>query len=199
MFWVDFASVVLISAATVLTAWCGYEAARWTAIQSRLYNESSAQRVAAAADSGRFNTLEVIDVGMFLQYVGAIAAGRTDEEAFIYRRFRPEMKRAVDAWLATKPRTNPAAPSSPFAMPQYRLRTGEDGGWRVNALACGRLPKGHGRQRTRRAIRSANRDLCRGIVPRRHQYQVPSCRNVSLVAGDDVARDRIRCSNCLIR
>ncbi len=133
--WVDFASVVLISAATVLTAWCGYEAARWTAIESRLYNESSAQRVAAAVDSGRFNTLEVIDVGMFLQYVGAVAAGRRDEVAFIYRRFRPEMKRAVDAWLATKPRTNAAAPASPFAMPQYSLRTGKDAD-RLNALAA---------------------------------------------------------------
>ena len=25
------------------------------------------------------------------------------------------------AWVATKPRTNPSAPLSPFAMPQYRL------------------------------------------------------------------------------
>lgn len=138
--WVDFASVVLISAATVLTAWCGYESARWTALQSRQYNESSAQRVAASVDSSRFNTLEVIDVGMFLQYVGAIAAGRTDEEAFIYRRFRPEMKRAVDAWLATKPRTNAAAPPSPFAMPQYSLSTGKDAD-RLNALAAANFEK----------------------------------------------------------
>ena len=138
--WVDFASVVLISAATVLTAWCGYEAARWTALQSRQYNESSAQRVVAAADSDRFNTLEVIDVGMFLQYVGAIAAQRTDEERFIYGRFRPEMKRAVDAWLATKPRTNAAAPSSPFAMPQYSLRTGRDAA-QLNALAATNFEK----------------------------------------------------------
>jgi hypothetical protein len=124
----------------VLTAWCGYEAARWTALQSRQYNESAAQRVAAAVDSDRFNTLEVIDVGMFLQYVGAVAAGRTDEETFIYRRFRPEMKRAVDAWLATKPRTNPAAPSSPFAMPQYSLSTGKDAA-RLNALAAANFEK----------------------------------------------------------
>jgi hypothetical protein len=132
--WVDFASVILISAATVLTAWCGYEAARWTGIQTQEYSESSAQRVAAAVASGRSNALETVDVAMFLQYVAAAATGRTDEETFIYRRFRPEMKRAVDAWLATKPRTNPNAPSSPFAMPQYRLRTGEESA-RLSALA----------------------------------------------------------------
>ena len=133
--WVDVASVILISAATVLTAWCGYEAARWTAIQTRQYNEASAQRVAAAVASGRANTLEIVDVGMFLQYVAAVAAKHSDEEAFIYRRFRPEMKRAVNAWLATKPRENPAAPSSPFAMPQYHLLTGAQAA-RLNALAA---------------------------------------------------------------
>jgi hypothetical protein len=138
--WVDFASVVLISAATVLTAWCGYEAARWTALQSRLYNESSAQRIAAAVDSGRLNTLEVVDVGMFLQYVGAVATGRAGEQAFIYRRFRPEMKRAMDAWLATKPRTNAAAPASPFAMPQYSSTIGKDAA-RLNALAAANFEK----------------------------------------------------------
>jgi hypothetical protein len=132
--WVDFASVILISAATVLTAWCGYEAARWTALQTREYNEASLQRVASAVASGRSDTLEVVDVTMFLQYVAAVAAGRTDEQQFIYQRFRPEMKRAVDAWLATKPRKNPAAPSSPFVMPQYRLATGEEAA-RLNALS----------------------------------------------------------------
>jgi hypothetical protein len=133
--WVDVASVILISAATVLTAWCGYEAARWTAIQTRQYNEASAQKVAAAVASGRANTLEIVDVTMFLQYVAAVAAGRTDEEAFIYRRFRPEMRGAVDAWLATKPRKNPDAPSSPFAMPQYHLLTGTEAA-RLNALSA---------------------------------------------------------------
>ncbi len=120
---VDFASVILISAAAVLTAWCGYESARWTALQTMSYNEASAHRVEAAISSGRSETFEVIDVTMFLQYVEATGAGRAGEQSFIYHRFRPEMKRAVDAWLATKPRTNPAAPSSPFVMPQYRLRS----------------------------------------------------------------------------
>ncbi len=133
--WVDVASVILISAATVLTAWCGYESARWTAIQTRQYNEASAQRVAAAVASDRANTLEIVDVTMFLQYVAAVAAGRTDEEAFIYRRFRPEMRGAVNAWLATKPLKNPGAPSSPFAMPQYHLLTGAQAA-RLNALSA---------------------------------------------------------------
>ena len=131
---VDIASVVLISLATVLTAWAGYEAARWTAVQTQSYNNASSQRIQAAVLSGRTNALEIVDVATFLEYVRAVATHTTDEQDFIYKRFRTEMKRAVDAWIATKPRTNPAAPSSPFAMPQYTLKTTQEAA-RLNALA----------------------------------------------------------------
>lgn len=132
--WVDLASVILISAATVLTAWSGYQAARWTALQTRQYNEASSQRIASAVAGGRANALGVIDVATFLEFVNAQASGRTMEREFIYRRFRPEMRRAVDAWLATRPLKNPAAPSTPFAMPAYRLHENEESA-RLSTLA----------------------------------------------------------------
>jgi len=138
--WVDVASVILISLATVLTAWCGYEAARWTALQTVAYNDAASQRVSAAVASGRTNTLEIIDVATFLEYVRAISTGQTEEQNFIYKRFRPEMKRAVDAWIATKPLKNPAAPSSPFAMPQYSLQTTRDAA-RLSDLASASFQK----------------------------------------------------------
>ncbi|HTA38476.1 MAG TPA: hypothetical protein VK760_05350 [Candidatus Acidoferrales bacterium] len=132
--WVEVASVVLISLATVLTAWCGYESARWTSLQTRSYNEASSQRLQASVQSARSNTLETVDVATFLQFVRAVATHTTEEQDFIYKRFRPEMKVAVDAWIATKPRTNPAAPPSPFAMPEYRLATSREAE-RLNASA----------------------------------------------------------------
>ena len=39
---------------------------------------------------------------------------------FLYERFRPEMKTALDAWVALEPLKNPDAPSSPFAMDAYK-------------------------------------------------------------------------------
>jgi hypothetical protein len=135
---VDVASVILISLATVLTAWCGYEAARWTAVQTRAYNDAASLRVQAAVAEGRTNTLETIDVATFLQFVRAVATHSTEEQNFIYKRFRPEMRRAVDAWVATKPLTNPAAPSTPFAMPQYVLKTTTEAA-RLNAVSAERF------------------------------------------------------------
>jgi hypothetical protein len=119
----DFASVVLISVAAVLSALCGYESGRWSGHQARFYNVANADRIASAEAAGRANALNLIDVALFLQYVDAVDAGDQPKERFIYQRLRPEMKPAMMAWLATKPRTNPKAPSSPFVMSQYSLAT----------------------------------------------------------------------------
>ena len=62
-----------------------------------------------------------IDVALFTQWVDAYARDETELAAFYRKRFRAEFKPAFDAWVATKPRTNPDAPLSPFAMPQYKL------------------------------------------------------------------------------
>ena len=62
-----------------------------------------------------------IDVALFTQWVDAYATDKTELARFYRKRFRPEFRPAFVAWVATKPRTNPNAPLSPFAMPQYKL------------------------------------------------------------------------------
>jgi MFS family permease len=59
-------------------------------------------------------------VTTFEQWVDAYAGGDSRLAAFYYRRFRPEFRPAVTAWLATKPLTNKKAPLTPFDMPQYK-------------------------------------------------------------------------------
>jgi hypothetical protein len=120
---VDIAGVALISAAAVLTALSGYQSGRWSGAQSRFYNVASASRIESAEAADREVAITAIDVNVFLNYIDAIETGDTRRAEFINRRLRPEMRPAMDAWLATKPFTNPKAPSSPFVMPQYTLRT----------------------------------------------------------------------------
>jgi hypothetical protein len=118
---VDVAAVGLISLATVLTAWCGYQASRWGTLATRQYQKAGATRLIGSGHAARANTLEAVDVNLFLQYIIAAEENHPAVRDFISRRFRPEMRPAFQAWLATNPLTNPNAPSSPFAMPQYRL------------------------------------------------------------------------------
>jgi hypothetical protein len=63
-----------------------------------------------------------INVTLFLDYIDAVQHGDTKFAQFIYRRLGPNMKPAMDAWLATHPLTNPKAPTSPFVMREYTQR-----------------------------------------------------------------------------
>jgi hypothetical protein len=60
-------------------------------------------------------------VATFIAWTGAYAAKNTLLSDFYFKRFRAEFKPAVNAWIATRPLKNPAAPLTPFAMPQYHL------------------------------------------------------------------------------
>jgi hypothetical protein len=53
--------------------------------------------------------------------VDAYAKHETRLANFYYRRFRPEFRPAVEAWIATRPLRTPGAPATPFALPRYRL------------------------------------------------------------------------------
>lgn len=118
---VELLATVLFALATVATAWSGYQASRWNGEQAKASGRANALRIESAKASGTANSLTQIDVATFTQWVDAYAQGQTVLADFYFKRFREEFKPAVDAWIATKPRLNPNAPLTPFAMPQYEL------------------------------------------------------------------------------
>ncbi len=124
--WTDLMSALLLGLAAVASGWAAYQSSLWGGKQTFALNESSGAARKAAALETRSVQLRAIDVGVFLQYLEAFS--RKDERltGFLYQRFRPEMKPAVDAWLATKPLLNPRAPRSPFVMKEYRLSTDDE-------------------------------------------------------------------------
>jgi hypothetical protein len=63
---------------------------------------------------------------LFVEWAAALSEEDQALADFLYQRFPPELKTAVDAWLATEPLQDPQAPASPFAMPQYMLPESEE-------------------------------------------------------------------------
>ena len=63
--------------------------------------------------------LQTIDLGFFTTFVEASFRGDKKLADFAYARFRPEARKALDAWLQTDPFNNPKAPVRPFAMAEY--------------------------------------------------------------------------------
>lgn len=117
----ELAATVLLAVAAVATAWASYQSARWHGQQARAQSASIAARVESTREANVANRQGQIDVALFTQWVDAYARDETQLAAFYDKRFRPEFKPAFDAWVATRPRKNPSAPLSPFAMPQYKL------------------------------------------------------------------------------
>jgi hypothetical protein len=117
----ELVATVLLAMAAVATAWASYQSARWHGEQARAQSASIAARVESTRAANVANRQGQIDVALFTQWVDAYARNETELAAFYDKRFRPEFKPAFEAWVATRPRKNPSAPLSPFAMAQYKL------------------------------------------------------------------------------
>jgi hypothetical protein len=112
-------AAVLLTVATVATAWSSYEAARWNGEQAEAGARANALRIDSAKAESQSNILGSIDVTTFSQWVNAEATGRTELVEFYQTRFREEFQPAFQAWLGTDPLHNPAAPTTPFQMAEY--------------------------------------------------------------------------------
>src|SRR5262245_21180915 len=118
-------ATLLLALAAVATAWSSYQSNRWTAEYRKASGHTNALMIEAARAPGLSQAQTQIDVATFIQWVDAFALRRTELQDFYFKRFRKEFKPAVVAWIATRPLTNPNAPLTPFAMPQYKLAARE--------------------------------------------------------------------------
>jgi hypothetical protein len=118
---VELLSTVLLAVAALATAWSTYQSTRWRGDQAADYSKATAARIESSEASTRAGQLTQIDIATFVQWIDAQVAGDRELARFYRRRFRPEFQPAFDAWVVTRPFTNPDAPLTPFAMPQYTV------------------------------------------------------------------------------
>ncbi len=112
-------ATVILALATLSTAWSGYQSARWGGVQSTKFTQAGALRTESTRASTKAGQLTQIDIGLFTNWINAFAVDNQELADFYENRFRPEFAVAFYAWVATKPRSNPDAPKSPFSMSEY--------------------------------------------------------------------------------
>jgi len=112
--------LLLLSLATVGTAWCSFQAASWQGVSQRLMNLSAASGRRAASDELKGFQLAVLDVMLFSEYINARAASNEFTARFYADRFRGDAKAAFNAWIATNPFENSNAPPHPFVPSLYK-------------------------------------------------------------------------------
>jgi hypothetical protein len=117
---ISITEALLLAVVTVVAAWSGFAAAKWGTESSLNLAKASATRTKANRAFETAQTFRAADASMFNAWFIARLSGNENGARVARKRFRPEYRVAFDAWLATKPFTNPDAPSGPQTMPQYK-------------------------------------------------------------------------------
>ena len=117
----ELVAAVLLSLATLGIAWSGYQAAKWSGLQSRRYAQASTARAQANRASTLASQDRQQDLLNFNRWLEVSTNGNQTLASLYERRFRPEFVPAFKAWQAQDPLNNLNAIASPLNMPQYRL------------------------------------------------------------------------------
>lgn len=119
---VEVVAAVLLSLATVLSAWGAYQATRWGGNQANSYAAAATSRSEAASHNTIASRQIQIDVATFLAWSDAALGGDEELAKYIEDRFRPEFLVAFEAWLGERPPDIRLLPlGTPFAQPEYVL------------------------------------------------------------------------------
>ena len=116
---ISISEAILLSIVTLLAAWSGYAAAKYSTEQRVGLADASSLR--SQANRAYLKAIEVrnFDSSTFEAWFAAYTVGNKKAMEIAERRFRPGFKAAFDAWRATNPESNPNAPRGPTYMPQY--------------------------------------------------------------------------------
>ena len=117
---VELIAAIMLSIATVVTAWSAYQATRWRGDQAENYTSASATRTESVRASTEANRQVLIDVATFLNWLDAEQSGDHALANDIHVRMRQEFLPAFDAWLAMAP-AGSIPDGTPFELPEYRL------------------------------------------------------------------------------
>ena len=118
--WVEVVEAVVLAAVAVLTAWSGYQAAKWDAKSAAAYAQATDTLVESQELATRDGQERLYDVMTLNTWIAA--KDRNDERlaALYERRFLPEYAVAFAAWIKTDPFHNPNAPAGPGLMPEFK-------------------------------------------------------------------------------
>ncbi|WP_238476198.1 hypothetical protein [Agromyces mariniharenae] len=111
---IEIVAVAMLSVTAILTAWCGFQASKWSGERSIAFAEASTARVEATDADDQAREARVVDLIIYAEWVTATAQGDRVLADEIAERFTPHFRVAFDAWQA-----DGMAEPGPFSMAEY--------------------------------------------------------------------------------
>ena len=87
-------ATVVLTVATLLTAWSAFKSGKWSGVQATSFSEAGATRTESTRASTTGGQLATIDVTLFSQWADAVSNDNFDLADFWFERFRDEFKPA---------------------------------------------------------------------------------------------------------
>lgn len=118
---IDFLTAVLLSLATVGSAWCAFQSSLWDGIQTfKLMDAHQAGRLASQKEIESYQ-IKSMNAILLMQYIDNFKLGNKEMADFYFSRFDPVLKEATIEWLKLDPFNNINAPNSPMKLDSYKL------------------------------------------------------------------------------
>jgi len=118
--WLAIAEAIVLAIVAVATAWSGYQAAKWDALSAEQYAKHADAVMSSQLKAAEAGQDHLYDSTTFNGWMFSRNAKDKDLMEFYVRRFRPEYRKAFEAWLALDPFHNAEAPAGPSYMPEYK-------------------------------------------------------------------------------
>jgi hypothetical protein len=118
--WIAIAEAILLSIVAIATAWSGYQAAKWDALSAKEYAQHADTLMSSQVKAAQAGQDHLYDSTTFNGWMFASNAKNNELMDFYVRRFRPEYRKAFEAWMKLDPIHNPDAPAGPSLMAEYK-------------------------------------------------------------------------------
>jgi hypothetical protein len=134
---IELIATIVMAAAAILTAWAAFQSAKWSGVQAVEFSKANAARIESTRFDTRAGQLASIDVDVFLSWLEAVndevdrglevvgPDGYVPLEGTLssvyFERMRDEFRPALQAWMDSRPLSDPDAPATPFVTDAYQL------------------------------------------------------------------------------
>lgn len=118
----NLAAAIILSAATLASAWCGFQASVWNSVYSAESRTANVARLEAARQSAVADRQQSTDVLLFTTWFEAEVNGQQQLADEVVLRFQVHFVPAFEAWRALPAGRDGHLPDgSPFERPEYTL------------------------------------------------------------------------------
>lgn len=116
----EIVSAILLSIASIVTAWSAYQSTRWSGVESTHNIAAASARVESTRAYTMASQRYTIDSVLFSQWVNAYANENGPLERFYRERVMHELFiPRLEEWIASDPLNNPDAQRSPLINEEY--------------------------------------------------------------------------------